>query len=125
MKGHRSPFLYDGLGLPLRHVQGAAGNQPVSPDSLVIPNLGYSEAIGAHDATELQFYFKFGAPATGDLVIERGEDINFPNDGRPHDTLTVADERAASWNAGMPLIGFFRIKNASGQTLQVFCQKRI
>lgn len=125
MQQSQNPFLYPGQGIKLRRVNAGTGNAITIPETTVIANNGFSEAIAGHDCLELIFNFVFAAAATGDVLIEQGETIDFPNNGKTLATITAAAEFAKTYAAGKPLTGFFRIKNTSGQNLTVYCQKRI
>ena len=120
-----NPFLYPGRGLALRRATASTLNQLTTPETTTIPNGGFSEIIGAHDCKELMFDFVFAAAATGDVLIEEVIDATASVAGETFSTLTVAAERSAKWNAGEALTGFFRIQNTSGQSITVYCQKRI
>lgn len=120
-----NPFLYPGRGKTLRRVTGSTGNTIFAPETTTIPNGGFSELIAAHDARELMFEFVFDAAATGDVLIEKVFDQTASVAGETFATKTVAASRSANWNAVNALVGFFRIQNTSGQSLTVYCQKRI
>lgn len=121
----QNPFLYPGRGQTLRSVTGSTGNTITTPETTTIANNGFSEVIAAHDCLELLFEFVFGVAATGSVLIEKCSDARVTNAGTTFATVTAAAEESKNWAAGVPMVGFFRIKNTSGQNVTVYCQKRI
>lgn len=121
----RNPFLYPGRGKALRRVTGSTGNTPYGPETTTIPDGEYSELIAAHDCRDLLFEFVFAAAATGTVGIEKVADETASTGGESFSSESVSAALTHNWSAGEPLIGFFRIKNASGQDLTAYCQKEI
>lgn len=120
----QNPFSYD-PPLALKLVTAPTGNVAVDPETHIIPNNGYSEVFSANGCLEFFLEFVFGAPATGDVIIQKVATATAAADGDTFDTYTVTARQTDNWNAGEALLGFFRVKNTSGQTLKVYLQKRI
>jgi hypothetical protein len=122
-----NPFLYPGKGIVLRQAAAATGNAPASADMSIITvaAAAYSLLIGAHDCLELMFEFVAAAAATGDIVIQKVDSQTAANNGETFDTITLASQRSANWNAGESLVGFFRILNSTNQAITIYAQKRI
>jgi hypothetical protein len=118
-----SPFLHPGRGKQLR---GASSAGVVSdPEVLNIPNNGFSELFAGHDCLEFSLDIKINTGnATGDVLVEQGDDTSFTN-VITQATIATNTKRLGSYKSGGPLTGYFRVKNTSGQTINVFLQKRI
>ena len=115
-----SLFLHPGKGKVLRQVTGATGNTLVVPDVLDIPNNGYSEIFSGHDGRQIMLEFVFGASAIGDVVIEKVADQFATVAGTAYAATTATNELSKDWSATTPLIGSFRIKNTTGQTVRAY-----
>ena len=121
----QNPFLYPGRGQALYGVTSSTTNTKTEPWVTLIVNNGFTETIAAHDCLELMFEFVFALAATGDVLVEKVATAEATVAGTTYATVTAAAELSKNWNAGKPLQGFFRIKNTSGQSVTVYCQKRI
>lgn len=127
----QNQFLYSGRGNLLRQVAAATGNAAVDPTVTDIEAGEFTELFGAHDCLEFLFEFTFidtngdPAAATGDIIIEKVPDQNAATAGEEFDTLSVAAQYSANWNAGEALLGFFRVQNDTNQSVRVRLEKRI
>ena len=116
-------FLHPGVGVLLRQVTSDSDNT-VSEDTTI--NTGSrTEWVGANDCKELCFAFKFLAEATGDVVVERTYDPTAGANYDVHETVTITAEWFRSWAAGETLLGFYRVYNNSGQSMNIYVNKRI
>lgn len=119
--GNMTP-LYAGKGWALR--KASVINVVESPENLVIPDGGYSEGFVGHDANDFAIEIICKGAATGDVLIEKGDDNGFTN-VITYDTIPVNGFYTASWSHNSRAIGSFRIKNNSGQALTAFVQKYV
>lgn len=118
----QNQFLIPGLGQKLRKATSGTNNLPLNDTT--IEDGSYTEWVSAHDCLELMFGFEFAASATGSIVIERCADPSGVL-SETHETVTITASRFQSWAAGETLLGHYRVLNSSGQTANIYFNKRI
>jgi hypothetical protein len=116
-------FLYPGRGKQLRKAAAGTGNQ-VS-EEFSIPASGFSEIVNFHEGLEGLFEFVFAASPTGDILIEKVATPTAEVTGSTYATVTATGLLSVNWNAGKTLIGSFRIKNTTNQSVSIFYNNRV